>query len=228
MNDSFILNGSGYIYLRSRGDGYTSWDDVDLMLANLRRDCWRHIVERLELRRFLSSDRLAELKNDLKNSNWPEITQESVMVFAQAHMSQLDVYMEEAIKEVFDFLRPRKSKLKTNSQFEVPHKVIMERWLDSGPYATYWRPNYCYETNMTQLDRVFQALDGAGFVSNSYYGQLYDAIVALPPNQTVGETDYFRFKCFKNGNLHIEFKRIDLLEKFNTIAGGKHLRQAAE
>lgn len=35
----------------------------------------------------------------------------------------------------------------------------------------------------------------------------------------VGETEYFKFKCYKNGNLHLEFKRSDLVDTLNQIAG---------
>ncbi|WP_459933881.1 DUF4942 domain-containing protein [Fundidesulfovibrio butyratiphilus] len=34
------------------------------------------------------------------------------------------------------------------------------------------------------------------------------------------ETSYFQCKWFKNGNLHIVFKRLDLLEKLNRIGAG--------
>jgi len=40
----------------------------------------------------------------------------------------------------------------------------------------------------------------------------------------IGETDYFAFRCFKNGNLHLIFKRPDLVRRLNQIAGGKRLR----
>ena len=29
------------------------------------------------------------------------------------------------------------------------------------------------------------------------------------------ESDYYRARAFKNANLHLEFKRLDLLEKIN-------------
>lgn len=38
------------------------------------------------------------------------------------------------------------------------------------------------------------------------------------------ETAYFRFRCFKNGNLHIEFKRLDLVARLNQVAGGARLK----
>jgi hypothetical protein len=40
----------------------------------------------------------------------------------------------------------------------------------------------------------------------------------------VGETEYFAFRCFRNHNLHLRFKRPDLVAKINQIAGGNALR----
>lgn len=39
-----------------------------------------------------------------------------------------------------------------------------------------------------------------------------------------GETDLFAFRCCANGNLHLRFRRLDLLARFNQIAGGRRLR----
>ncbi|MEA1875793.1 MAG: DUF4942 domain-containing protein [Bacteroidota bacterium] len=55
---------------------------------------------------------------------------------------------------------------------------------------------------LTALDSVMSGLDGQG------------------------ETEYFKFKCFKNENLHLKFKRLDLLNLFNKLAGNTHLRSA--
>ena len=33
------------------------------------------------------------------------------------------------------------------------------------------------------------------------------------------QDDYFKFKWFRNGNLHIEFKREDLLTELNRVGG---------
>ena len=52
--------------------------------------------------------------------------------------------------------------------------------------------------------------------------QLIDAIEAAKDG--TGETEYLRFRCFRNRNLHLEFKRLDLVAKLNAIAGGMRLR----
>ena len=41
------------------------------------------------------------------------------------------------------------------------------------------------------------------------------------------ETPYFKGRVFSNGNMHLEFKRRDLLKRLNQIAGGRRLRKAS-
>jgi hypothetical protein len=38
-----------------------------------------------------------------------------------------------------------------------------------------------------------------------------------------GETAYFKFKCHKNRNLHLEFKRLDLVKQLNGLATGEYV-----
>jgi len=63
-------------------------------------------------------------------------------------------------------------------------------------------------------------LDGKGTVK-SHYGELCDTIA--DSKDGLGDTSYFRFKCYQNGNLHLEFLRPDLDERVNMIAGGNRL-----
>jgi hypothetical protein len=67
-------------------------------------------------------------------------------------------------------------------------------------------------------------LTGRGSVLKSHNGPLYDAIT--DSSDGTGETEYFKFKCFKNQNLHVEFKRLDLVARLNAVAGGARLREA--
>ena len=63
-----------------------------------------------------------------------------------------------------------------------------------------------------------------GQINKSHYSALHDAIVATPITSGKGETEYFEFRAFRNGNLHLKVRRLDLLERFNALAGGKRLR----
>ncbi len=38
-----------------------------------------------------------------------------------------------------------------------------------------------------------------------------------------GETAYFRFRCFKNRNLHLEFRNLELVKELNLLAAGERV-----
>jgi len=51
-----------------------------------------------------------------------------------------------------------------------------------------------------------------------------DAINTTPyASGATGETEYFSFRLFYNGNIHLGFKRLDLVERFNAGAGGGNI-----
>ena len=85
--------------------------------------------------------------------------------------------------------------------------------------------NYFRQNHITALDNVFHALDGKS-LANTHHGPLTDAIAAVPRGENCGETEYFRFRCYGNGNLHLEFKLADLLARLNAVAGGMRLGDA--
>lgn len=207
--------------------------DPATVLENLRRDVWRAVVDRLEIRGMLSIHRAAELDDQLEKGELPELTEEAVWGFANALLARLPEMLEEAVQEVFEFLRPRggsrAGKLKTNSEFEVPRRVILDWMVEihgfSGHpfHVAYGRGNERDpEKRLTALDNVFSALDGRGQIQKGYRSELTEAINASPDG--TGETRYFRFRACKNRSLHLEFKRVDLLDRFNQIAGGRRLR----
>lgn len=135
----------------------------------------------------------------------------------------------EAVEEVFDWLRPRNSRYKTNTEFEIGPKVILAYVVgDVDSWTTHYRVDHRYQKDLVALENVFSALDGRGSIAKgSWQSELADAINQTPVNVGRGETRYFKFRCFKNRNLHLEFKRPDLVDKLNQIAGGMRLSREA-
>ena len=137
-------------------------------------------------------------------------------------LAQVHTFIEEAVKEVFEFLRPPGSRFKTNSEFEIGKRVIL-RYACETNYQGGFRLDFYREQNIRGIDNVFHALDGNGTV-HTHRGPLVDAINQCGRDGQ-GETQYFRFKCFLNRNLHLEFKRLDLVAKLNQVAGGMRLKE---
>jgi hypothetical protein len=216
----FSLNGDG-----RRHGGRPDYDKPEEIMADVQREAWGCLVEKMELRRVLSNKREQELSKQLETGEGlPEIKLENILAMMEGTLNQAGQFIEELVQEVFRWLTSQSSRYVTNQREEIGPRVIrycVRRTYSAGRFEV----SYHYHNNVQALDRVFHALDGKGMVSSSYYGPLSDAISKAEGGK--GETEYFRFKCFQNGNLHLEFRRLDLLAKLNQVAGGMRLRSAA-
>lgn len=196
-------------------------------LDRLKRQTWEALIERLEIRQMLSVRRAQELDRQLRDDDWPEITEETVLVFVQGIQGQLDGMLEEAVRETFNWLRPRGARYKTNSQEEIRKKVILSCVLDVS-FIKYSSRVYVHEftrKHLTALENVFRLLDGKSTT------KFHESELVSNLNRLSGvcetwrtETEYFRARACQNGNLHLEFKRLDLLARLNEIGGGSALR----
>lgn len=214
--------------IKVSASGRRGWDnfrDIETAVTEMRRAAWRYIVEKLELRRMMSVKRWEELEKELQNGQPPPITEKSVTELAHGYASALETMFEEAVAEVYDHLRPRGDRYKTNSQLEIGERVILGYMVERGWTKGTYRVRYGRaEQQLTALENVFSALAGRGSVNKEHHSVLSRTLKEAP--EGVGETEFFAFRGCKNGNLHIRFLRPDLLAKFNAIAGGKRLRPA--
>ncbi len=194
-------------------------------VAVLKREVWKCLVDRLEVRRMCSVKRAAEIDRQLETDELPEVTVENVLAWARGVQDALPDMLQEAVEEVFDWLRPHGTRYKTNTEFEIGQRVILAWVIDDTSYQDKFRVNHRYNAELVALENVFSGLDGRGTVAKgSWQSELADAINTTPLDVGRGETRYFKFKCFRNRNLHLEFKRPDLVDKLNQIAGGMRLR----
>lgn len=227
LNDTFSMDHWRTLRIRNPHYGHgLNWTDPKGATEMLKRDVWRVLVDRLELNRFMSNQRWNELLKAIERGDVPDITVENVMRFGEACLSQLPDMVKEAVQEVFEFLRPRRSEYKTNTELELGEKVILEyrvepRWSGKG-----FSVNYHYQQELTCLENVFQVLDGRGAVNKTNRSELQNSIETTEGGR--GETTYFEWKAFKKGTLHLKFKRMDLVKKFNQVAGGRRLRPNTE
>lgn len=225
MDNAFGLERS--FHIRDNCHHYVSFNNPDRTIEALRRDTWKALVNKLEIRAMLSIKRTNELDALLERGDLPEITERSVHAFAAEFVNSLDTILREAVEEVFEFLRPHSSEFKTNTEFEIGRKCILEYMVESDWLKCY-HVNHRRQAQLTALENVFTALDGKGQIHKGWKSNLQAAIeqVELASNGK-GETEYFAFRCFKKRTLHLTFKRPDLVARLNQIAGGKRLRAEA-
>lgn len=225
LNQAFTLGSHHTIHIpASRYSHDADFDKPDAAIERITREAWETIVERLELRRVMSTCRYDKLQEELKKGAVMPITAANVAAFTAKHVPSLPELFSEAVVEVFDWLRPRHDTYKTNSKIEVGPKVVLESMVERSFGEFHVRCGR--RQQLIDLERVLSVLDGQGHTGKGHFSELQGAIDGSRTGRA--ETPYFRARCFKKGTLHLEFRRLDLLHRFNQIAGGMRLRPHPE
>ena len=203
---------------------------TERLLKYLESSVWGQLFASFGIWQFLSVEKSKQLYQMLERHNCDELgplDEENVMQLLQGMLNQLTEFAEEAVVEVYNSIRPDRSKLKTNSPYVIGKSVILERWCESrnNRYMSIWGPRvaFHFRPDMQAIDRIFHLLDGNGYVSKTYSGELVEAIDKSTKEEPFGETKYFKFRVSMNGNLRLTFKRPELVQKLNEIAGRKML-----
>jgi len=194
--------------------------DFDRKQKRMKAAAWRYLVDRIELKKLASVARAKEIDKQLyeKPDTLPEISVDNIFGWLESMDTQAKQFLKEAVVEVYNNLRPSTwNRHKTNSAFRIGKKVILchrvrSCYSGNGKFAV----QYHFQDELRALDNVFHMLAGEG-LSVYRNGDLTTAIEGATGG--VGETDFFKFKCYGNGNLHLEFKRMDLVQQLNSIGG---------
>ena len=199
----------------------------------LKRVAWRTLIERLGMRKVMSTKRIAEMDDALSTGRrskyynetdpvdqLPEISADSIMDVLSGYAASAGEFMTEKVHEVYEFFKPWQSDTyKTNekNRWKLSDKLIQGYAVEACYSGKGFRVSYGKTGDMIQaLDSVMHLLDGKG-IPESHYGPLVSDIVSSKASS--GETTYFRWKCFLNRNIHLVMKRRDLVDEFNFICG---------
>ena len=209
--------------------GYNMEREAKDSAAIIKRNAWKSIVARLQVREIVSVKKREEIDRQLDDGKLPELTEQNVRSFIDQLHRDIGSLLEDSAREVFDWLRPTNNwkQLKTNNKnvYGLTDKVIMTWGMDSEyDKSMPRRVSYHSEKYFRALDNVFHLLDGKGV---SKYPTDLCTTISTAGRAGKCETPYFACKWFKNGNIHIQFLRMDLVEKLNVMAGSDKLRPSA-
>ena len=129
-------------------------------LTILKQSTWRFIIDKCNIKEYLSSSRALELDFQLREDQLPEIEIETVREFISNLATGAPDLLMEFISETFNLLRPRNSEYKTNTEYEIKEKVISNYLIDNNyGFVTI---SYNGRRELTSLDNCFHLLDGRG------------------------------------------------------------------
>ncbi len=209
--------------------------DVNKIIASFKRAAWKSLVAKLDIRKVMSKSAQDKLDSQLEGcqrfSNeqipeLPDITGENILAVLTDMIGRAGDFLEDKIREEYEFWKPHRIKHKTDNPNVLAEKVIRGYMVEFSGWSRAWDAKYSQRGHLHALDSIFHLLDGQG-IAPEHDGDLITAIRASGPDGK-GESRYFKFACFHNGNLHLRFKRLDLLAEFNRVAGGASIGQKRE
>lgn len=186
-------------------------------LGDLKKKTWRTLLCISGAEKVLSVKRMDEFENMLSSQKVQEPTQEAITDLLMNGNAK--ALFNEMIEETYNFLRPGASwrnHLKTNeknAKYHLGEKIILTNVFFANRY--FLSMSDLARSYLAATDKIFHLLDKKPYNYNAYSSPLVDT---MSKNDS-GETEYFRWIRYKNGNLHLFFKREDLLKMFNQIAG---------
>ena len=192
-------------------------------LDKIKGNAWDFLLHRSGVFEFCSIKQRDEINSQMNDEkNLPAFTLDNIQSWFESYAVNIDKLFEDSIKEIFNWLRPwKRDGYKTNNREIIGRKVIK-----TSMFENVWGDKmslvYYNEKYIQALDNVFSLMDGKGVAK--YPGNLVTAIKEeCRKNIKSCETEYFIVKWYKKGTMHIEFKRLDLLDKVNAKAGGLNL-----
>jgi hypothetical protein len=193
--------------------------------ARRRTDCavWRHLLGASGLGALMDRTARERFESQIEKDT-PECTLDTVCATMFTQAADAGNIFERGVVEAFGKLRRH---YKTNDPFKIGLKIIMGGALLRGGY---WN-HYCRaDDDLFDIERAVMIVDGQQPVER--HGGIVGKIgEAMRDKCDEAETAYFSVKIFRNGNLHVTFKRADLIECINRIIarhGGAAVPDATE
>lgn len=179
-------------------------------------DIWAHIFDVTNLGQLMDKKSKDEFSNSLM-VNPPEATEENIYATLQTAMAQSDDIFARGMAECFSNLDRR---FKSHDGWKIGSRVILNNAM--GSFGC-WNYHMNHRDTITDVERVFYILDGKQ-PPLEYGGDIVAKIEntrrgLIGAKQSETETEYFKARIFLNGNLHLWFKRKDLVEKVNKLLG---------
>lgn len=193
---------------------------IEMARTEIDGALWRHLLDSLGFRNYMDADSIKSFMEMTKKAP-PSVTVENCRATFQGLRENASEVFRRGLVNVFMKLD---TNYRTNSAFRLGKKVILTNVIDKYGYWNIWRQGH---ERISDVDRIFHVLDNKALPdprkteegTPDHRGDAA-AMLALDfrgEKTGVVETEYLRMKWFKNGSVHLEFKRADLVEKANRL-----------
>ena len=185
-------------------------DSAERVQAELDASMWRRAFDLTGFKQLMDAQAVAEFERSLTPAA-PEFTEANIRsTFIELHSKSRDMFRR-GVVNVFRYLS---DDYKTNSRepFRIGRKLVMTYMVQpafGGGLQLYYGGGA--RDKLNDIDRVIRTLGGMTFTAGALPVLVNQALKL----GEVHECELYLAKGFKNGNMHFEFKREDLLDLLN-------------
>ena len=191
----------------------------------LNMSAWKMILSNLKMDGIMTSGLQEAFAKNVEKTGHLPLTKANIAAVVGAIIGNSGETMKKAVVEVFDLFTkyhadnriPNQEGWKTNKSWRCTKRVILPHWVEPS-WSRGMQINY-------QKSRLYQDIDKA---CCWLMGKRYDDIVTIEnamsadmkamPSTMKGESEFFKFRYFLKGTVHLEFKDQVLLDRFNKEA----------
>lgn len=189
--------------------------DRDAWLEMRRREVdvaiWNHLIQATNLERLMDRTARDAFRRQLQEDP-PPATADNCEATLRQLMGDADMIFKRGIATAFSQLDRR---FRSHDGFKVGSRIVLSYVL-----STYGAWVGARDETLRDIERTFHTLDGKPHPERGagVCGLIDEAkrrAFTLQPFEV--ETEYFRVRGFRNGNVHLWFKRPDLVERVNQL-----------
>ena len=234
MNDLVAFNNCFNIRFKAveAGDKSGSTITRERYKKELQAASWKFLIDKFDMRRFVTSKVYEDINKFIETQQHIPFTMSNVYKMLRKIVLESGDRMQKSLEEAFDLICSFSAEnstagetWKTNANYMVNRRFIVPNMCDYYFYGSL-RPfvNLSYY-GRDKVDDIHKALCYiTGTPVSSEYTDTFRGFVM---NRKLEwgewyEWGFFRFKCFKKGTIHFEFKDEEIWYKFNQeVAKGR-------
>jgi hypothetical protein len=176
------------------------WDTKDQLRKTIDTQVWRILAEEAGLYDLMDATAKKDFSNQIME-NPPPVTLENVAATFARLQEEKPIIFERGVLKVF---RSLSKNYQTNDPFQIGKRIITHWW------------QYNNNDDVADLERIIHILDGKR--PPEYMASISNQLSASRGRgERSVDTEYFSCYLYKNNNLHITFKRLDLIDRVNAI-----------
>lgn len=192
--------------------------------VDLQKAAWKFVISKFDLNKYATRGLREDINRFTESQQNIPFTMRNVYKMIEMIIGTAGNRMDAAILEAFDMLtkhhhdnRFNVKGWKTNGHFLVGKKFILPNMVSPAKEYGYTSATYNYFShgNGEKISDLEKALCFACGINYDKILTIYHSISRNSYGEYYDNCEFFKYKAFKNGNMHFEFKSEKVWEQFN-------------